>query len=154
MNGSLPAEDDRLAGTPRPADRRWRIGPSRLTFVTIDDPSLDRVIEISDSEITVDQFLAFRPDHPFDRKVSPRGECPINGTSYVDAAAFCNWLSTADGVPSDRLCYKPHPNNPKLLASVEHYLNRPGYRLPEVKEASIAARAGTVSRCFYGAPKN
>jgi hypothetical protein len=50
----------------------WRINRCGLTLITVDSPTLDRAIEISDSEITVDLFRQFRPNHPYVAEVRSR----------------------------------------------------------------------------------
>src|SRR5262249_13010574 len=97
--------DDRLAKSPVPAGQRWRIGPLGLTVVTIIDRSLGRILEVSDTEVTVDQFLRFRKDHRYKVEISPKGECPINSVDYYTAAAFCNWLSELEPLPPECWCY-------------------------------------------------
>jgi serine/threonine protein kinase len=93
--------DGELAGKSLPENFRWRIGPEGLTWITIDDPRLDRVIEVSDTEITVAFYRRFRPDAVYEHEVSPEDSCPINAVSCENALAFCSWLGSGFRPPTD-----------------------------------------------------
>ena len=152
LDDRMRETDALLIAGPHPPDRRWRVDPSGLTFVTIEDPALDRVIEISDTEVTVDLFRRFRPGHRFAEENSPSGSCPINATTYLDAAAFCNWLGQRSGLPAEALCYRGPADNPASLEAAPGWRDRAGYRLPDVSEFVAACRADAdeTPRCPHG----
>jgi hypothetical protein len=143
LHWKLDTEVDRIdqALAPQPVSDRgfsWRISPRRLTFVTIGLPALDCVIELADSEVTVEHFRRFRPDHTYVDEVSPEPNCPMNSVNYCDAASFCNWLSASEQIPPDQHCYRPHENEKGLWLPVDDQAGRIGYRLPTDVEFELA----------------
>jgi formylglycine-generating enzyme required for sulfatase activity len=59
---------------------------------------IDRVFEMATKEVTVKQFLQFRPQPDYSPEQSPDPDCPINVVTWYDAAAYCRWLSEREGV--------------------------------------------------------
>jgi hypothetical protein len=142
--------DARLASTDRSNARSWRIGtPLELTLVRYKDARTGRVIEIADTEITVAQILRWRKV-PYRADGSPGPNYPINGTTYLLAAEFLNWLSLQDGIASDQYAYKPgKPGEPPFVPA-DNQLDRMGYRLLTDREFEQACRAETTTSRYYG----
>jgi serine/threonine protein kinase/formylglycine-generating enzyme required for sulfatase activity len=113
---------------------------------------LGRAFAIAAKPVTVEQFLRFRPGHPFDKKSAPTGDCPVNATTWYDAAEYCNWLSEQEGLPREEWCYLTNKDG-KYAAGMKlapNYLSRTGYRLPSEAEWEYACRAGAVTGRYYG----
>jgi hypothetical protein len=63
--GSPPAEEGRVEGSGVNGElRHWR--------------RIGRSFAIASKEVTVEQFLRFRRDHPFSRQHAPSDNCPVN----------------------------------------------------------------------------
>ena len=133
---------------------QWRISREGLTLITVDDPALDRVIEVSDSEITVEMYRRFNPEVHYSREMSPEESCPVNGLSYYDAAAFCNWLGDREGLPENEACYRSGGTDEKYhciaFRPVESYRDRKGFRLLTSQEFDVSCAAGTSTRRYHG----
>jgi formylglycine-generating enzyme required for sulfatase activity len=82
-----------------------------LTLITLVDPALDRVIEVSDTEITVKVFHLFNPEFFSDPGASPGDFHPVNGVSYYEATNFCNWLGRREGLDPGKACYRLLPRH-------------------------------------------
>ena len=114
---------------------------------------------ISDSETTVGLFNAFLGDtsyaavkKPVDWQMPDVGATPnhpVRNTSWVDAALFCNWLSSCEGLDA---CY---PTSKIVQFNGEHRVpvldaSKNGYRIPSVSEWTCAASTGVATRFFCG----
>jgi formylglycine-generating enzyme required for sulfatase activity len=113
---------------------------------------LGRSFAIAARPVTVEQFLRFRPGHAYDAKFAPDRDCPVNSTTWYDAAAYCNWLSEQEGLPEEEWCYLPNKDGKYAdgMKLAPNYLRRTGYRLPTEAEWEYACRAGTVTSRYYG----
>jgi len=132
----------------RPPGRGWRIGPLGMTFVTLLDGETGRLIELSDTEVTVEQFHRFRQGHKYTREISPEPDSPMNSVDACDSAAFCLFLSALDGIDPAETTYRRSDLVP--LTPVADQLDRAGYRLPTDREFFFATRAGAVTPRHYG----
>jgi hypothetical protein len=166
LAADLERIDRDLAGkAPPDPGFRWRISGRGLTMITVDDPGLDRILEVSDTEITVAMYRSFNESRPPGERsysspeASPDESCPVNGVSYFDAAAFCNWLGGREGLPPDAACYRAtgwHEDagdRTRRQAVHEPMLDRyegGGYRLPTSREFDVLCRAGTRTRRYQG----
>ena len=56
---------------------------------------ISRGFEISEKEVTIDQFRKFRPEYPGYEKFAPYA----SGISWNEAVAFCDWLSKKEARP-------------------------------------------------------
>jgi serine/threonine protein kinase len=144
--------DRELAGT-REDDPpfHWRISREGLTVVTVDSPSLDRIIEVSDTEISVETYKRLCPDLSFlSRTISPDDSHPMNSVSYYDAAAFCNELTTREGMSPADQCFVASKGPEERFSPSPNYLERRGFRLPTRREFEVLCAAGTRTSRYCG----
>ena len=135
--GSPPSDPDRIARNEIPHRR-----------------VIPRSFAIAAKEVTVEQYQAFaneNPDHELSiDQYSPDRTGPMNGTSWFDAAAYCNWLSRKEGLEE---CYEPNAQKKYAegMTIRADALRRSGYRLPTESEWEYACRAGAETPRYYGA---
>lgn len=77
---------------------------------------IDYDLYMASTETTLRQFRMFihDVDKSYDGLISgsrlasfiPDDECPMLGVTWYEAAAYCNWLSQAEGIPPDQWCYQ------------------------------------------------
>ncbi|MGD9597171.1 MAG: SUMF1/EgtB/PvdO family nonheme iron enzyme [Steroidobacteraceae bacterium] len=110
--------------------------------------TLSRAYYIGATEVTNGQYRRFKPDHAsgyVDKKSVDLDDQPAVQVSWDDAAAFCNWLSTQEGLPE---AYVRKDGKWTLASPIAN-----GYRLPSEAEWEYAARAnggGGVRRYIWG----
>jgi hypothetical protein len=150
----LKPVDETGKGRKPAAGRSWYVDGQGHTLVLVNDqgaPARDekaRCFAIATREVSAEQFRRFRPNLP--RGLSAQGDYPANGVSWLDAVAYCRWLSEQESVPEEQMCYPPIPQIQSGLKLSHDYVRRTGYRLPTEWEWEVACRAGTASSRLYG----
>lgn len=111
---------------------------------------IDYAFAVSACEVTVAEYLNFRPEYSQDIRYGSDKNCPVNNVSWYDAVAFCNWLSDKEGLTR---CYEYNSdfNSADGVVIPEDFLQRSGYRLPTETEWECFCRSGTDSTYSFGA---
>jgi formylglycine-generating enzyme required for sulfatase activity len=160
--------DQELATGKVEGKRQWYVNRQGQTMVVVGEgvefwmgegkerhrQKIGRSFALASKEVTVEQFLRFRKDHPFTKEYAPTGDCPVNMVSWYDAAAYCNWLSEREGIPKEEWCYVPNDAGQYVegMKMAPTYWERTGYRLPTEAEWEYAGRAGAATRFSFGEP--
>ncbi len=157
--------DRRLADGKAEGGRRWYVNRQGQTMVVLPPGEfllgegkeqkrrqIDHTFALAAREVTVAEFLRFRPQHQYLKEWAPTPDCPVNMASWYDAAAYCNWLSEQEGIPREQWCYLPnnrgeYADGMKVPAD---FLRRTGYRLPTEQEWEYACRAGSATAWAMG----
>ena len=130
----VDAKIDELSRQEQNPEMQWAINTEKLTFVQIDDES---PLEVSSTEITVEQFLRFRPAHTLLPDKYSGVDSPVIQLTWLDAVKYCRWLTSKEGLSEDEQCYPPDVDISSRLDT--NYKSRRGYRLLTTAEWETAA---------------
>jgi eukaryotic-like serine/threonine-protein kinase len=146
--------------------RNWYLNRQGQTMIVIASPgefpmgedderhrrTIRRTFALATKEVTLEQFLRFRPRHDYNKWYARSADCPAINVYWFHAAAYCNWLSEQEGIPKDQWCYRPNAAGQYLdgMTMAPDYLDRAGYRLPTEAEWEFACRAGTETGYSFG----
>jgi hypothetical protein len=158
-------------------DRDWWLTPEGHTMLRISGPlefdmgspsdepghepyefrhrrRIEHSFAISTCEVTIGQYRRFRQQSSGAADVSSSEDCPINHVSWLDAVAYCRWLSEQEQVPEQEMCYPPLPEIKPGFKPADDFVRRTGYRLPTEAETPAAparprvgSREPAKSRC-------
>jgi formylglycine-generating enzyme required for sulfatase activity len=79
---------------------------------------IGRTFALTAKAVTVEEYRKFAASYPLQEieRYSPTADCPVTGTTWFQAAAYCNWLSQQEGLPESEWCYEPLVDPKALLA--------------------------------------
>jgi hypothetical protein len=149
LDRRIAALDKELAASPPDPRMGWRIMPAAgITLLRVEVPGTGRVVEVSDTEITVAQLRRMMPDHPTSNVLGHDSDNPAYYVDFELAATYCNWLSGLDGVgPEDRPFGRDELGRPIPDLSK---LDRRGFRPPTEAEFEALSQAGATGRWHFG----
>ncbi|MEO1526853.1 MAG: protein kinase [Planctomycetota bacterium] len=132
--------------------KSWYVNAEGITFGIFDArdvAEIGRVFAIATHEVTVEQFLRFRPEHYYYKQRSPMPDCAMGMTNWFDCIDYCRWLN---GVcrPDVNDGYPQLLDNEDPGGSIDGVLSAGAYRLPTSAEWMYACAAMTESRRYYG----
>jgi formylglycine-generating enzyme required for sulfatase activity len=136
----LPGPVEFVMGSPPTEKGRTEYEPQHKKRIS-------RTFALTAKSVTVEQYRQFDKGYQLPAKYTRTAGLPVVGTSWYQAAAYCNWLSKEEGMDEGQWCYEIEGQVTKLR---KDYLRLGGYRLPTEAELEYATRAGSVTSRYFG----
>lgn len=113
--------------------------------------TLSHDFAVSAHEVSIPQYLRFRPNAEFAYGTTVEEGLAANKVSLLDAMKYCRWLSEQEGVPEEQMCFPALDQIAveDVFLDEEHRM-RTGYRLLTEEEWECVCRAGTTTPWFTG----
>jgi serine/threonine protein kinase/formylglycine-generating enzyme required for sulfatase activity len=88
---------------------------------------IGRTFALAAKPVTLEQYRRFKARYGIGEieTWARTGDCPVIGTNWYHAAAYCNWLSAQEGLPPSEWCYEPLDPLPALAGSTVGLLAGP-----------------------------
>jgi formylglycine-generating enzyme required for sulfatase activity len=109
---------------------------------------IGRTFALAAKSVTLEQYRQFDGGYQVPAVYTRTADLPVVGTSWHQAAAYCNWLSKEEGIDQDQWCYEIKDGQVTKLKA--NFLSLTGYRLPTEAEIEFATRAGALTSRYYG----
>ncbi|MCA9138199.1 MAG: protein kinase [Planctomycetales bacterium] len=134
--------------------RDWYVNSQGHTMIQlpIHDPQDRYRIEASMAEVTLEQLRRWGTEvQAKDDWVGTSARSAAGNLNYHEAVAYCNWLSRAEGLDEDQLCYPDRTSDAIEAAQIyPDFRTRTGYRLPTAEEWFFMCNAGAITDYSFG----
>jgi len=137
----IPGPVEFLMGSPLTEARRFE-------NETQHKKRISRTFALASKSVTVEQYRKFDEGYQLPAVYTRTADLPVIGTSWHQAAVYCNWLSKKEGIDQDQWCYEIKDGQVTRLKA--NYLSLTGYRLPTEAEMEFATRYGALTSRYFG----
>lgn len=148
-------EDQLYRPTPEAiGDRQWYVNSEGHTMILLPphDPENRYRVEAAMAEVTLEQLRRWKPGEETIRNWGATTDKSSAGNvNYHEAVAYCNWLTRAENLGEDQLCYaNPDEDSNEPVLLVDDFRQRKGYRLPTAQEWFFMCTAGAITDYSFG----
>ncbi|HEX3314022.1 MAG TPA: SUMF1/EgtB/PvdO family nonheme iron enzyme, partial [Gemmataceae bacterium] len=114
-----------------------KMEPGRALTESLRIVRIERTFALASKPVTMEQYKEFDPAYRMEPKFHRLPDLPVVGTSWFEAAAYCNWLSEQEGIDPSQWCYEKDAAG-KITRLKRDNLSLLGYRLPTEAEMEYA----------------
>ncbi|MGH7171458.1 MAG: formylglycine-generating enzyme family protein [Gemmataceae bacterium] len=78
----------------------------RVDYETQHKKRIGRTFALAAKSVTVEQYRQFDKGYQLPAVYTRTADLPVVGTSWYQAAEYCNWLSEQEGIPAEQWCHE------------------------------------------------